>query len=108
MIVCLAREDLYVGALSTERNGALPCRQVTKGVCMYPVGSFTLSVFCIHKNITFRVVSTHCCVLSLLMVLFIASSELLEARIRFLQSLKAEYVKAKREGKLGSSGEGKA
>lgn len=32
------------------------------------------------------------------------SSELLEARFRFLQSLKAEYFKAKREGKLGSSG----
>ncbi|CAN0321669.1 unnamed protein product [Ectocarpus sp. 8 AP-2014] len=34
----------------------------------------------------------------------IDKSELLEARIRFLQSLKAEYFKAKREGKLGSSG----
>lgn len=32
------------------------------------------------------------------------SSELLEARFRFLQCLKAEYFKAKREGKLGSSG----
>ncbi|CAM9175603.1 unnamed protein product [Ectocarpus sp. 12 AP-2014] len=34
----------------------------------------------------------------------IDKSELLEARFRFLQSLKAEYFKAKREGKLGSSG----
>ena len=32
------------------------------------------------------------------------SSALLEARLRFLDSLKAEYFKAKREGKLGSSG----
>ncbi|CAM9333885.1 unnamed protein product [Scytosiphon promiscuus] len=34
----------------------------------------------------------------------IDKSELLEARFRFLQCLKAEYFKAKREGKLGSSG----
>lgn len=37
-------------------------------------------------------------------VRFAANSELQEARIRFLQRVKAEVFKAKREGKLNSSG----
>lgn len=54
--------------------------------------------------VSFGTASTNDLLLHPCVVRFAANSELQEARIRFLQRVKAEVFKAKREGKLNSSG----